>query len=65
MKILGTWFRHYKGTRYLVIGEATHSETMERMLIYQSESGNKLWVRPFDMFMETLPDGRRRFEPID
>ena len=64
MKLEGQWFRHYKGTRYVVVGEAQHSETGERLIIYHSEMDTKNWARPYDMFMENLPDGRRRFEPI-
>lgn len=68
MKIRGTWFRHYKGTRYLVISEATDTETSEQRLIYQSEHSDKLWDRPKKMFFETVEiDGviKRRFEPLD
>jgi len=55
--------RHYKGGLYRVLFEATHSETEEAMTIYQTPDGRH-WARPAAMFNETLPDGRKRFEPI-
>ena len=48
-------YRHYKGNVYEVIGEALHSETMETVVVYRALYGNfGLWVRPKDMFMETV-----------
>ena len=59
-------YRHYKGHEYIVIGIARHSETMEELVIYRQEYGdNALWVRPKQMFLETVEvDGKvlRRFE---
>jgi Uncharacterized protein conserved in bacteria len=55
-------YRHYKGNCYLVLGEATHSETMEAMVVYQALYGERgLWVRPRSMFIENVViDGRAR-----
>jgi len=53
-------YEHYKGRRYEVLGECHHSETLERLVVYRAlydhpEFGpNALWVRPFDMFLETV-----------
>ena len=48
-------YRHYKGNEYRVIGVARHSETEEWLVVYQPQYGNfDLWVRPFDMFTETV-----------
>jgi hypothetical protein len=59
-------YRHYKGHEYIVIGIARHSETMEELVIYRQEYGDKaLWVRPKQMFLETVEvDGKivPRFE---
>lgn len=59
-------YRHYKGAEYLVLGTAYHSETEELLVVYQPDYGEKaLWVRPFDMFNETVEvDGKqqKRFE---
>lgn len=53
-------YRHYKGNLYEVLGLSRHSETLEIMVVYQAlyeskEFGvNALWVRPLDMFLETV-----------
>jgi len=43
-------YRHFKGGLYEVVGEARHSETEERLVVYRAPSG-ELWVRPRDMFL--------------
>lgn len=59
-------YRHYKGNFYQVIGVARHSETEELMVVYRQLYGDQgLWVRPLEMFLETvLVEGRAvpRFE---
>ena len=61
-------YRHYKGNEYTVIGTAQHSETLEEMVVYRQEYGEHgLWVRPKEMFCETVKvDGRDvpRFQPL-
>ncbi|WP_371364221.1 hypothetical protein SRRS_50300 [Sporomusa rhizae] len=48
-------YRHYKGKQYHVMGQATHSETMESMVIYRALYGEyQLWIRPSVMFSETV-----------
>lgn len=48
-------YRHYKGNFYEVLDVARHSETEEPMVVYRCLSdGNSLWVRPLDMFLETV-----------
>jgi hypothetical protein len=50
----GTYL-HYKGNRYEVLGEVTHSETMEKLVLYKALYGEQgLWVRPTAMFLETV-----------
>lgn len=63
-------YRHYKGKKYLVLGVAKHSETLEELVVYitlyENESG-PLWVRPLKMFLETVEvNGKTvpRFEKI-
>jgi hypothetical protein len=53
-------YRHCKGNEYTVVGVALHSETQEELVVYQQEYGDrKLWVRPKQMFLETVEvDGR-------
>ena len=55
-------YRHYKGGEYEVLGTARHSETLEPMTLYRALDGpGGLWVRPADMFEETVEiEGRRQ-----
>ena len=51
-------YEHYKGNRYLVIGVAHHSETLEPVVMYQALYGEHgMWVRPAVMFQETVEVG--------
>lgn len=51
----GCLYRHFKGNIYQVIGVATHSETGEKMVVYQAQYGERgLFVRPYYMFTEEL-----------
>ena len=43
---------HYKGNTYNAIMAATHSETGEEMVLYQSTKDGKAWVRPASMFTD-------------
>ena len=48
-------YRHFKGNRYEVIGIASHSETMEPMVVYRALYGEGgLWVRPAAMWKEIV-----------
>ncbi len=53
-------YKHYKGKEYKVIEIATHSETLEEMVIYEAlyeiegKGFNSLWVRPKKMFEEQI-----------
>lgn len=48
-------YQHYKGPKYLVMGEVTHSETEETLVLYRALYGERgLWVRPAAMFKETV-----------
>lgn len=61
-------YRHYKGNEYTVLGVARHSETLEELVVYRQEYGDRgLWVRPAVMFVETVVmEGRAvpRFQRI-
>lgn len=61
-------YRHFKGNYYRVVGTATHSETMEALVVYVPLYGEGgMWVRPLDMFRGTvLREGREipRFEYV-
>lgn len=63
-------YEHFKGMRYQVIGVALHSETREPMVVYKPlyESQSEFWVRPYDMFVETVErDGKTfpRFKHLE
>jgi hypothetical protein len=48
-------YQHYKGQFYQVIDTATHSETLETLVVYRPLYGEqKLWVRPYEMFIEMV-----------
>lgn len=53
-------YRHFKGNEYEVIAMATHSETLETMVVYRPLYGEgKLWVRPAAMWNEMITrDGK-------
>lgn len=65
-------YRHYKDKLYAVMGTVLHSETEETLVLYapmgQQAGEAQLWVRPLDMFTETVdtPKGRvPRFAFVD
>ncbi len=48
-------YRHFKGNEYQVLGIASHSETLEPMVVYRALYGQQgLWVRPVSMWNETV-----------
>lgn len=55
-------YQHFKGMKYLVIGVAKHSETLEEMVVYiplYDNEQSKIWVRPLTMFTEQVErDGK-------
>ena len=55
----GQHYRHFKGGQYTVLGVATHSETLEDMVVYRSDADGSVWVRPKAMFMDKVGDGYR------
>ena len=60
----GGYYRHYKNKPYRAIGVVRHSETLEEMALYEALYPNDLgqmWVRPLEMFLGKLEDGRDRF----
>ena len=48
-------YRHFKGKEYRDLYTATHSETLEPMVVYQALYGQRgIWVRPAAMWNETV-----------
>ena len=48
-------YRHFKGNMYRILNIAEHTETGEKLVIYQSvDDESKIYARPLDMFMSTV-----------
>ncbi len=46
-------YRHFKGNQYELLFVATHSETLEPMVVYRALYGEGgVWVRPAAMWYE-------------
>lgn len=46
-------YQHFKGNRYELLAVATHSETLEKMVVYRALYGEGgVWVRPAAMWDE-------------
>lgn len=47
---VGQKYRHFKGFVIEVLNIATHSETLEKMVVYIHD--DNVWVRPLSMFLD-------------
>lgn len=61
-------YRHFKGKEYRVLGIAVHSETLEKLVVYEAlykSDVSQLWVRPKEMwngYVEVGGEKMKRFE---
>lgn len=72
--VKGQRYRHYRNKHaYTVLGVGHHSETEEKVVVYQGEYAdetfgeNPVWVRPYELFIDEVEyEGIRqpRFERI-
>ncbi len=67
---IGGKYRHFKGMIVVVIAIATHSETLEQLVIYTHD--NEIWARPKKLFLSEVDhvkykdvEQKYRFELID
>lgn len=51
---MGQLYRHFKGNVYEVLCDAIDTETTERVIVYQDVESKTIWVRPKNMFFETI-----------
>jgi len=63
----GEQYTHFKGRNYKIIAVATHSETREKMVVYEAMyADHGVYVRPYDMFIsevdhEKYPDVTQQY----
>lgn len=65
MPAINTVWRHYKGSRYLAVGECRLEATNERAVLYREEGGGMLWARSLADWNFDIPGVGPRFVSED
>ena len=62
---IGDVIKHYKGNYYQILGFATHTETLEDLILYASYDIEtketwkvRVWARPKNMFDDEVLDSK-------
>ena len=50
----GDTVQHFKGGFYKIVTIGTNTETEEKMVVYQSLKDQRVWIRPYDMFISKV-----------
>jgi len=51
----GEVYKHFKGTKYVIVDTAIHTETGEKLVVYRSlDEEGKTYARPLDMFISRV-----------
>lgn len=50
----GDTVQHFKGDFYKIVAIGTNTETEEKMVVYQSLKDQRVWTRPYDMFISKV-----------
>ena len=64
--IVGEKYRHFKGHIVKVISVAKHTETGEKLVVYEHTGTRMKWARPMNMFLsevdhEKYPDVKQKY----
>ena len=53
--VAGQIYKHFKGNLYKVVAVAVHTESEEKLVVYQSvENPDRVFARPLEMFMSDI-----------
>ena len=56
---VGQRYEYFEGGIYTIMAIATHSETLEELIIYKNDSDGTIWARPKSMFIDTVGQTER------